>query len=330
MIQTPEYKDVVCDLSGYRFYVVYKMGLAIALYHGVLAMFLAGVQSDEDPRSIIQDAFWPAKLLVLGGSFAGTMWIPRWMLDKMFYPVVILALLFMAAQSLIMVDVSYSITGFCLDNGGGLMSILIISSLLLYGLIGYGSFSLWQLFSDETERLIIMVSVVLTVALAVLSVLPAVRRGNERSGLFQASVIGTLSLAIIGSAIVFSPQHQIVASAGTNQLLKVMTIIVHVLSGIFAFISIMATSYLGSSGGKGSEAHSYNYSLFHVTFMIVAMYMIATLTGWQQPVANGSSLAFVDNGLSFWAKIGVAGIINAFYAWTLFAPLVFPDREFDF
>ena len=330
IIQTPTYTDVVCDLSCYRFYVVYKMGLAIALFHTAMALILWGVQSDEQPRPIIQDAFWPAKLILLGSSFLGTMWLPRWLLDKTFYPAVILGLLFLAGQSLVLVDVTYSVTGFCLDRGGALMGLLVAFSLGLYGLIGYGTYLLWHLFSDPTERLIVLISAAMTIFLSICSVIPAVRRGNDRSGLFQASVIGTLSLAIIGSAIVYSPAHQIAASAGASKSLHLLTILVHVLSGIFAAVAILAASYLGSQGKSGGEAHEYNYSLFHLIFVLASMYMMVTLTEWRQPVVSAGSLAFEDSGLSFWAKIAVAGVINLFYGWTLFAPLAFPDREFDF
>lgn len=325
---TPEYTDVTCDLGCYRFYVVYKMGLALAIYHGLMAMFLVGVRSDEDPRSIIQDAFWPAKILILGACYVGTMWIPRRFLDHLFYPSVVIAIIFMAAQALIMVDVTYGVTGLCLDKGGALMGLLIFFSFALYGLIGYGTYTLWGLFKDDTEKLVIMISAALTVILAVCSVLPSVRKGNDRSGLFQASVIGTLSLAIVGSAIVFSPEHQIAASTGSDTALKIMTIIVHVLTGIFAFIAVVASSYIGSSGQ--GEAHAYNYSGFHLIFMAASMYLIASFTDWRQPITQGGSLSFLDSSLAFWAKIGIAGCINAFYGWTLVAPIMLPDREFDF
>lgn len=325
---TPQYNDVTCDLGCYRFYVVYKMGLALFIYHGLMALFLNGVRSDEDPRSIIQDGFWPAKLVLMGACYAGTMWIPRQILDLLFYPSVALAIVFMAAQALIMVDVTYSITGFCLDNGGALMGVLIIISLGLYGLIGYGTYALWGLFKDDTERLVIMISAVLTILLSVCSVLPIVRKGNDRSGLFQASIIGTLSLAIVGSAIVFSPEHQIQATVGSDKILRVMTIITHVLTGVFAFIAIVASSYIGSSG-KG-EAHAYNYSGFHFIFMIASMYLIANYTNWRQPISEGGTLTFHDSSLAFWAKIGIAGCINLFYGWTLVAPIMLSDREFEF
>lgn len=306
------------------------MGLAIALFHVAMALILSGVRSDEQPRSIIQDAFWPAKLILLGSSFLATMWLPRWLLDKMFYPAVAMGLLFLAAQSLVLVDFTYAVTGFCLDHGGALMGLLILVSLGLYGLIGYGTYLLWQLFNNPTERLIVLISAAMTIFLTVCSVLPAVRRGNDRSGLFQASVIGTLSMAIIGSAIVFSPAHQIAASAGSSKTLSVLTIIVHILSGIFALMAILAASYIGSHGKEGSEAHEYNYSFFHLIFAVASMYMIVTLTEWRQPVVTAGSLSFEDSGLSFWAKIAIAGVINLFYGWTLFAPLAFPDREFNF
>ncbi len=305
------------------------MGLAIGIFHLILAGCLVGVSSDEDPRSIIQDAFWPAKLLVLGGSFLGTMWLPRSFLDQLFYPVVIMSILFLVAQSLLLVDVTYSIIGYCLDNGGFLLVLLKLISLGLYILIGYSSYLLWNLFESDNERLIVLISAIVTVVLAVCSLLPQVRERNERSGLFQASIIGTLSMVIIGSAIVYSPQHQIEASSGDNTLI-IMTIIVTVLSGIFAVMAVLGAGYVGAAGKDGATGHSYNYSMFHLIFVFAAMYLVSSVTDWQMAVVSGNSLSFVDTGLAFWAKISLVGVINLFYGWTLIAPIVFKDREFDF
>lgn len=330
LIQFPQINDVVCDLECYRFYVVYKMGLAIALFHGLMALFLTGVRSDEDSRSIIQDAFWPAKLLLLGILFFATMWIPRAWLDLLYYPAVVLAIAFLMAQSLMFVDITYAVTGYCLDHGGSLMGLLMAVSVGLFGLIGYSSYEIYKLFTHETERILMMGSVLLTLILTVCSVLPAVRKGNERSGLFQAAVVGTLSLTIVGSAILFSPQHQMIVATGSDYKLWVVTLIIKLLSAAFAVIAILASAYIGGSNDQNGPAHLYNYSLFHTIFLVASMYMVSSVTNWQMPVAANGSLAFVDNGLAFWAKIGVAAIINGFYAWTLVAPAVLPDRQFDF
>lgn len=321
--------DVVCDLFCYRYYIVYKLGLAIALYHGIMALSLLGVKSHSDDRSVIQDAFWPVKVIAMAAVIVGCVWLPRSFLDMIYYPMLISTLLFAALQALIMVDATYAITGACLDRGGVFMGILMVASALLFGLIVAGTVGMYLTFSTIRERSLVIGSAIVTLILGVLSVLPFVRKGNERSGLFQASVIGTLNLAIISSAIIFAPSNQVVAHS--DRFLSTLTFITRLLSGVFCVASILAVTFLG--GGKKdleSEDHEYNYSLFHLLFMLGAMYMVAIITGWQKTFVDGRSLSFYEGEYVFYAKICAAVVIDLIYSWTLFGPVLLPDRQFDF
>lgn len=305
------------------------MGLAIALFHGFISMFLIGVTSYEDDRSVIQDAFWPAKVLVLVGAIIASLWMPRFILDYMFYPVVILALCFLIAQALLLVDVTYGITRAALDRGGCMMGMLMVVSGLMYGVIGFGTWAMFKTFEEKIHRAFVFGSAALTLILSICSVIPAVRARNETSGLFQASVLGTFNLAIICTAIIFSSETQLTYE--TSPYLSILTIITKVLAGLFIFVAITAAAYIGGSSGKEEGAgHEYNYSFFHAIFMVAAMYMVAVVTGWQQAVVKGTSLAFMDCGLAYWALVATAGVVDLIYAWTLFAPLVMSDRDFEF
>ena len=58
------------------------------------------------------------------------------------------------------------------------------------------------------------------------------------------------------------------------------------------------------------------------------MYAAMALVGWQR-VANDVQANALDVGWgSVWVKIGAAIVASALYAWTLIAPVVFPNREF--
>jgi len=67
---------------------------------------------------------------------------------------------------------------------------------------------------------------------------------------------------------------------------------------------------------------------FHLVFASASMYAAMALVGWQR-VLNDVERNALDVGWgSVWVKIGAAAVAGALYAWTLIAPVVFPNREF--
>jgi hypothetical protein len=79
---------------------------------------------------------------------------------------------------------------------------------------------------------------------------------------------------------------------------------------------------------KGTQ---YNYSLFHVIFLLATCWVATLLTQSINPESEGSS-DFTPVGRTYWAswiKIISAWICYAIYAWSLVAPLVLSGREFS-
>ena len=75
------------------------------------------------------------------------------------------------------------------------------------------------------------------------------------------------------------------------------------------------------------EPVSYNYSFFHVTFALAAMYVAMLMTGWSS--TSDMQVNTVDVGwTSVWVKVCSQWFAGALYTWTLVAPLVMPDRDF--
>jgi len=78
----------------------------------------------------------------------------------------------------------------------------------------------------------------------------------------------------------------------------------------------------------------YNYSFFHVTFLMAALYLGMVLTNWETVTSlTGDQVPpdsiFVDQGMAaVWVKVVSAWLTIGLYIWTLFAPLCFPDRKF--
>jgi hypothetical protein len=67
---------------------------------------------------------------------------------------------------------------------------------------------------------------------------------------------------------------------------------------------------------------------FHLVFASASMYAAMALVGWQRDLNDVERNALDVGWGSVWVKFGAAAVAGALYAWTLIAPIVFPNREF--
>jgi len=77
------------------------------------------------------------------------------------------------------------------------------------------------------------------------------------------------------------------------------------------------------------NATMYNYSMFHVIFMLSTAWVATLLTMNLDSQAGGDFIAVGRTYWASWVKIVSAWVCYAIYAWTLVAPVVLPDR-FDY
>lgn len=88
----------------------------------------------------------------------------------------------------------------------------------------------------------------------------------------------------------------------------------------------------GSSGrarayDNEKEGVAYSYSFFHFMFALASLYVMMTLTNWFQP--NNKLSELNSNFAALWVKVVSSWMCIIIYAWTLVAPALFPDRDFN-
>lgn len=89
----------------------------------------------------------------------------------------------------------------------------------------------------------------------------------------------------------------------------------------------------GESGGdrkvwdNEEDSVAYSWSFFHVMFALATLYVMMTLTNWYKP--NSTLKTLNANSASMWVKAISSWLCIALYGWTLVAPMVLPDREFN-
>uniref|UniRef100_A0A8C5EN75 Serine incorporator 1 n=1 Tax=Gouania willdenowi TaxID=441366 RepID=A0A8C5EN75_GOUWI len=72
---------------------------------------------------------------------------------------------------------------------------------------------------------------------------------------------------------------------------------------------------------------TYSYSFFHFMLFLASLYIMMTLTNWYSP--DSSYEVMTSKWPSVWVKISSSWICIALYMWTLVAPLVLVNRDFD-
>ncbi|RKP22824.1 serine incorporator/TMS membrane protein [Syncephalis pseudoplumigaleata] len=83
----------------------------------------------------------------------------------------------------------------------------------------------------------------------------------------------------------------------------------------------------GEAYDDETEACAYNYAFFHLIFALATMYVAMLLTDWNSMQGNPKELMRIGQSYTaVWVRVVSAWICVLLYAWTLVAPLLFPNR----
>ncbi|XP_078275160.1 serine incorporator 1-like [Rhinoraja longicauda] len=75
------------------------------------------------------------------------------------------------------------------------------------------------------------------------------------------------------------------------------------------------------------DAVQYSYSFFHFMLFLASLYIMMTLTNWYSPDADYKTIT--SKWPSVWVKITSSWICLLLYLWTLVAPIVLTNRDFE-
>lgn len=98
-----------CDFAlGYM--AVYRLCFGLACFFALMALIMIGVKSSRDPRSSIQNNFWPLKFLICFGAAIGAIFIPDGSFGpSMMWVGLIGGLVFILIQLVIIVDFAHTL-----------------------------------------------------------------------------------------------------------------------------------------------------------------------------------------------------------------------------
>lgn len=207
---------------------VYRVCMAVASFFFLLFLIMLCVWSSKDPRSYVQNGFWFFKWFVAVGLVAGFFFIPEG--SNFYFSRVSLALglaaavLFIAIQIVLLVDFAHSWAESWIeraqenDNKWWYVLMLVFSVIFYIGSLT--AVILLYVFFTQTvgctlNKFFISSTLVLSVAVSIIAILPWVQKVQPKSGLLQASIVTAYCTYITWSAVATEPYGPVPGTNGT-------------------------------------------------------------------------------------------------------------------
>ena len=361
------YLKIQCPQGNcYGVLSVHRIQFALTIFHFILSLLMLNVKSSKDPRGDIQKGYWGPKLLCYAGLIVGSFFLPNsFFIFYSQYIALIGAFIFVLIQLILLTDMAHTFTERMIEqydseNNNFYLGVLISTSLILIigTIISTVLMYIWYGTSKcGLNQFFITFNLCLCLAITMASISPIVQEHNPRSGLTQSSIVTGYCTYLIFSALVNEPTN--VCHPDQSSGSKSTTA---VLGAIFTFIAILystSSAATRSSTLTGMDVESavplnqpetmntdvndkyphddeadgclYSYAFFHFVFGIACMYLSMLLTNWNNlktVESNGEQFVEVgSNWASVWVKVVSSWCTVLLYLWTLFAPIILPDRE---
>lgn len=219
----------------------------------------------------------------------------------------------------------------------------------------------------DLNKFFISFNLILCVIVSGVSILPSVQENLPRSGLLQSSVVSLYVTYLTWSTVSNSPELECRRgflgidpsnTTGKNAQMgfdsqSIIGLILWMCCVLYSSLRTASSSskitmsehvlvkdngagndgdHDGGESGKKvwdneEEIVAYNWSFFHVMFALATLYVMMTLTNWYKP--NSSLETLNANSASMWIKGISSWLCLALYTWTLVAPRILRDREFN-
>eukprot|EP00055_Hartaetosiga_balthica_P008532 m.32078 g.32078 ORF g.32078 m.32078 type:complete len:434 (+) comp6360_c0_seq1:153-1454(+) len=339
---------------------VYRVMSAIGVFHFVLMIVMIGVKSSKDARASIQNGWWSLKLLFLTGLSVAAFFISNSFFFGMGWFGLVCGFIFILIQMVLLVDFAYAIGDSWVaqvEEGSGCHKFLLFFvSFGLYVLsiaITICCYIFYAKADGEScglSKAVISVNVVLSVIMTAISLNPRIQETQPTVGLLQSSVITFYTTYLVWSAVsnVDGPCSQGMEGSTTTRVVGAMLTFAAV---AYSSLRTSHASQLGKLGmdqenGEkemlldessaeegGSNEHGgvkYNWSFFHLTFMLASFYLMMVITDWANIKDGHDATSHVGSGMaSVWVQVVSSWIAAGLYIWTLVAPSCLPNRDFN-
>uniref|UniRef100_A0A182NRK6 Serine incorporator 1 n=1 Tax=Anopheles dirus TaxID=7168 RepID=A0A182NRK6_9DIPT len=362
----PTGETIDCS-SAVGYLAVYRICFALVCFFALWALMMMGVRSSKDPRAALQNGFWGIKFMIVICIAIGAFFIPEtgfgpaWM-----WVGLIGGFAFILVQLVYIIDFAHNwaeawVSNYEEEESRGWFAALCCATGIQYILSLTGIVLLYVYFTQSNDcslnKFFITFNMILCIGVSILSITPRVQEFQPKSGLLQSAMVTLYTIYLTWSAVANNPDAECnpgflgIIGEKSNKVHFDKTSIVGLIIWLLCILysSLRSASNVsrfsdpekqatlsddGSGGAAGNEvrdneedAVAYNWSLFHIVFITATLYVMMTLTNWYQP--NSSLDTLNANAASMWVKVVSSWMCVVLYGWTLVAPMVLTDREFN-
>uniref|UniRef100_W5M1H5 Serine incorporator 3 n=1 Tax=Lepisosteus oculatus TaxID=7918 RepID=W5M1H5_LEPOC len=354
--------SVNCDvIVGYK--AVYRICFGMSVCFLAFALLMINVKNSRDPRAAVHNGFWFFKVAAIIAVTVGAFYIPEGPFTRTWFVVGTSgAFCFILIQLVLLVDFAHSWNESWVEKMeegnsrcwyAALLSVTGLNYVL--SLIAVVLFYVFYTHPEDCalNKFFISFNMLLCIGASVVSVLPKVQEAQPQSGLLQSSIITLYMMYLTWSAMTNEPDRKcnpsilekITAStlAPLNQTQVIPTEVVvepnpslqrwdtQSIVGLAIFILCILYSRLVSAHMRvednEKDSVQYSYSFFHFMLFLASLYIMMTLTNWYSPNADYTTMS--STWPSVWVKITSSWICLLLYVWTLIAPIVLTNRDFN-
>lgn len=198
---------------------VNRVMLGVAVFHGLMALVLVGVENSKDSRAKLQNDAWSLKVVLYLTSIALMFWLDTAHFENVTALFKIGACLFIFIQLTMLIDGAYNSYGFLADR----LDIpvwqcaTVGSTLLMYSFCVFVFGATVAKHSREDDGCsegiwAVMLGFLLMIAVSVLSISPFVREADngagQLNGVFQSGMVSSYAFYQVLSAMINHPEQR--------------------------------------------------------------------------------------------------------------------------
>ncbi|KTG04111.1 hypothetical protein cypCar_00027407 [Cyprinus carpio] len=321
---------VNCDvLVGYK--AVYRVCFGMAMFFLLFSLIMVKVKSSQDPRAAVHNGFWFFKFAAATAITVGAFFIPEGPFTTVwFYIGMAGAFCFILIQLVLLIDFAHSWNESWVEkmeegNSRCWYAALLSATAVNYALslISLILFYVYYTHSDgcTENKVFISINMLLCVGASVMSVLPKIQ--DRVVQWWDAQ--GIVGLILFLMCVLYSSIRNS-SNAQVNKLTLTSDE-----SALIEDGPAPENFEVGDGNNRAidneKDGVTYSYSFFHFMLFLASLYIMMTLTNWYSPDINYETMT--SKWPSVWVKITSSWICISLYVWTLVAPLVLTNRDFD-
>jgi serine incorporator 1/3 len=331
-----KYRNAGLDDIALRTISKSKIFLGLTIYHLILSILLIDSRKRGNISVKIQEEFWGVKIIVLMAIIGTCFYFTPIKLLSWFIKVSwCLSFLYILIQNVLTIDLvytnAYKLGQVIVSNWKSGVYLVAFVILLAFSVaIGFIGIDLYRY---NTNLLIVITCwsmLIFHAFTSILSTLPYIQAKNEQAGLYQSSLIATYTMSMMSDAFsTYISGSKLFTSVGY------LTLILSYAAFSMGSSSdkIVPDLEEGSNPTKASNCDiTYNMSFFNLMFGLAATYAMLVFTNWSFIYLsddNSFSSVVQNDKMSFYSKYFAAASLSLMYLWSLIAPILFPQREFD-